>query len=100
MCCKNFESCSAPMCIKDAGAANTAWFACEPVCRLRDVPEWVKRQRRIAVKAAVDSGFFTLAMLVHKCRIARGIKGIDPNGTESERKVAEAAWFKSHPEIT
>jgi hypothetical protein len=39
-------------------------------------------------------------MLEHDCRIVKGIKGIDPNGTDKERAADEAAWFKRHPVIT
>jgi hypothetical protein len=28
------------------------------------------------------------------------MKGIDPDGTDKERAVDEAAWFKAHPVIT
>jgi hypothetical protein len=39
-------------------------------------------------------------MLTHDCRISKGIKGIDPDGTDKERADGEAAWFKNHPAIT
>jgi hypothetical protein len=45
-------------------------------------------------------GYFTLAMLQHDCRITKGMNGIDPNGTDTERAAWEAAWFKAHPVIT
>ena len=99
MDCRYFEDCSAPMCPKDAGVSKTAWFPDEPICRLLDVPDWVKRQRRIAKKAA-PGGSFTLAMLQRDCRIAQGIKGIDPDRTDRERVQEEIAWLKSHPAIT
>jgi hypothetical protein len=28
------------------------------------------------------------------------MKGIDPNGADRERAVAEAAWFTAHPALT
>jgi hypothetical protein len=46
------------------------------------------------------SGYFTLAMLTHDCRISKGMKGIDPDGTDKERAAWEAAWFKAHPLMT
>ena len=97
--CKNFEDCSAPMCPRDSGAASTAWFPGEPVCRLLDVPDWVKRQRKVARKAAAGYSF-TFAMLQQDCRIAQGIKGIDPDGTDKERTEAEKNWLSAHPAIT
>jgi hypothetical protein len=39
-------------------------------------------------------------MLDQDCRISRGMKGIDPDGTDQERAADEAAWFTAHPLIT
>ena len=75
------------------------WFPDEPICRLLDVTDWVKHQRRIAKKAAPGSSFM-LAMLQRDCRISQGIKGIDPDRTDRERAQEEIAWLKSHPAIT
>jgi hypothetical protein len=99
MDCKYFDGCSAPLCPKDEDIADRYWFADEDICRLADVPAWVKRQRRVSRKAAMD-GYFILAMLEQDCRISKGMKGIDPDGTDKERAADEAAWFKAHPVIT
>jgi hypothetical protein len=79
--------------------ADRTWFADEDICHLADVPEWVKRQKKISRKAAMG-GYFTLAMLKQDCRISKGMKGIDPDGTDKERAADEAAWFKAHPVIS
>jgi hypothetical protein len=97
--CKYFDGCSAPLCPKDEGVADRTWFADEDICRLADVPKWVKRQRKVSRRAMPD-GYFTVAMLKHECRINKGMKGIDPDGTDRERAADEAAWFKVHPVIT
>jgi hypothetical protein len=97
--CRYFDGCSAPLCPKDEGIANRTWFPDEDICRLANVPDWVKRQRKVSKKADPD-GYFTFAMLKQDCRITQGIKGIDPNGTDTERAAGEAAWFKAHPVIT
>jgi hypothetical protein len=98
--CKYFDDCSAPMCPKDEGVGKTAWFAGEPVCRLHDVPEWVKQQRKIAKICADESiGCFTLPMLERRCIIGKKISGIDPDGTETERADAEKIWLDTHPPI-
>ena len=96
--CKYFDDCSAPMCPRDEGAAKTVWFADEPVCRLHDVPEWVKRQRKI-VKTGADetAGCFTLPMLERGCMIKKGITGIEPDGTDSELKETEKVWLEKRP---
>jgi hypothetical protein len=99
MDCKYFDGCSAPLCPKDAGNAQCTWFADEDICRLADVPEWVKRQRKISKRAAPE-GYFTVAMLKQDCHISKGIKGINPNGTDKERAEDEAAWLKAHPVMT
>jgi hypothetical protein len=99
MDCKYFDGCSAPLCPKDEGLADRTWFADEDMCRLADVPAWVKRQRKVSKKAA-SGGYFTVAMLKHDCRISKGMKGIDPDGTDEKRAADEAAWFKAHPLIT
>jgi hypothetical protein len=39
-------------------------------------------------------------MLRHDCRISKGMKGIDPDGTDQVRAADEAAWFTAHPVIT
>jgi hypothetical protein len=99
MDCKYFDGCSAPLCPRDEGIADRTWFPDEDICRLSDIPEWVKRQRKVSRKAALG-GYFTLAMLRHDCRISKGTKGIDPNGTDKQRAADEAAWFEAHPVIT
>ncbi|MDR1905003.1 MAG: hypothetical protein LBQ88_22320 [Treponema sp.] len=97
--CRYFDGCSAPLCPEDKGAAGRAWFPGEDICRLVDVPDWVKRQRKVSRKAA-QGGYFTLAMLDQDCRISRGMKGIDPDGTDQERSTDESVWFTAHPAIT
>jgi hypothetical protein len=103
MDCKYFDGCSAPLCPKDEGVADRTWFPDEGICRLADVPAWVKRQRKVSKKAAkgeAQGRCFTLAMLKRDCRISKGMKGVDPDGTDKERAAGEAAWFKAHPVIT
>jgi hypothetical protein len=101
--CKYFDGCSVPLCPRDAGIADRTWFPDEDSCRLADVPEWVRRQRKVSRKAAMGcalSGYFTVAMLKQDCRISKGMKGIDLNGTDKERAAWEAAWFTAHPVMT
>jgi hypothetical protein len=98
--CKYFEGCSAPICPRDTEAAQTVWFADEPVCRLHDSTEWVKRQRKIAkTGASATAGCFTLPMLERHCVIGKKITGIDPDATGAERKIAEENWLCRHPPV-
>jgi hypothetical protein len=87
------------MCPKDAGVVHTAWFPDEDICLLKDVPDWVKRQRKIAKTGADPAGYFTLPMLEHHCVIGKAITGLDPNAPLSEEKNAVKAWLEKHPEI-
>jgi len=88
------------MCPRDAGAADTAWFADEPVCRLRGVPEWVKRQRKVARTGANETaGCFTMPMLERRCVVGKKIAGINPVGTDAERGAAERSWLERHPPV-
>jgi hypothetical protein len=89
MDCKYFDGCSAPLCPKDEGIAYRTWFPDEDICRLANTPDWVKRQRKISKKAALG-GYFTVAMLKHDYHISKGIKGIDPDGSDKERAAWEA----------
>ena len=98
MDCRYFDECSAPMCPKDTHAERTSWFADEEICKLKDVPNWVKRQRKIAkTGACYAAGIFTLRMLSHNCICKKGITGIDPELIDLELKEAEKTWFKKHP---
>jgi hypothetical protein len=100
MNCKYFENCSAPICPRDAGAAQSVWFADEPVCRLQDAPEWVKRQRKITKTGAFAiAECFTLPMLEQHCVIGKKITGIDPDATDAKRKIAEENWLCRHPPV-
>jgi hypothetical protein len=100
MNCKYFENCSAPICPRDAGAAQAVWFADEPVCRLQDAGEWVKRQLKIAkIGSPAIAGCFTLPMLERRCVIGKKMAGIDPDATDAELKIAEENWLCRHPPV-
>jgi len=97
MNCKYFDECSAPMCPKDEGAAQAVWFVDESICRLHDVPEWVKRQKKI-FKAGLSemAGYFTLPMLERHCVIGKKMTGID---ADTDMKIAEENWLEKHPPV-
>lgn len=87
--CRHFQDCDAPICPKDINAGQCAWFPPEPVCRLRDAPEWVRRQRRIAKLPGVDpERYFTLRILRTIKEVEHGVQGIDP-----ESAGGETAWL-------
>jgi hypothetical protein len=82
------------------GSGAAVWFADEQVCFLQDVPEWVKRQRKIAkIRAPATAGCFTLPMLERRCVVGKKITGIDPDEICAERRSAEEDWFCKHPPV-
>jgi len=84
--CRAYESCAAPLCPKDVNVGRCLWFADEPVCTLRKVPDWVRKQRRIARLPNTDpSKYFTLHMLNATRRISRGLRGADPNHADADK---------------
>lgn len=84
--CRAYESCAAPLCPKDVNAGRCLWFADEPVCTLRKVPDWVRKQRRIARLPNTDlSKYFTLYMLNATRRIGCGVRGADPNHADADK---------------
>jgi hypothetical protein len=97
MDCRYFGECSAPICPKDKGLISRIWFPNDEICHLKDVPEWVKQQRKIAKTGANETvGCFTLLMLERHCVIKKGITGIDPNLVDNEQKNAEKIWLGRH----
>ncbi|MDR1896357.1 MAG: hypothetical protein LBR10_06165 [Prevotellaceae bacterium] len=73
--CRYFDGCSAPLCPRDKGAAGCTWFPDEDICRLVDVPDWVKRQRKIFRKAA--RVFYPCHARTGLPHFQGGVKGIE-----------------------
>ena len=98
--CPDFDECNAPLCPYDEqSVASCAWFPDEEICRRQKVPEWAKRQRRIAKKLERDwtRGSFTVRMLQRRCKITSAMRGANPDkgpATEQEEK-----WLQDHPEL-
>ena len=94
--CPGYQGCAAPLCFVDKSLAQACWYPGEPVCKLRQVPKWIKIQRRITkvlgIRKDADNGqerygAFTVKMLEAVRRMTPQIRGID---TETE---AELAWL-------
>jgi len=87
--CPHYKDCDAPLCPRDVNFGKRIWFPCEPVCRLRIVPDWVQKQRRIARLPGIDAGrYFTFRMLNVITRVGRGLQGANPDHVTAER-----IWF-------
>jgi len=94
--CKNYDGCSAPLCpiLSDEDNKNYIWYPDEEICtKKRNLPEWVKQQRKVVKKAHPDNFwfYFTMDMLKVKFRVTKSVKGLDPDKEESPQLKQ---WFK------
>lgn len=93
--CPNFEDCSAPLCpIDENSIRNGIWYPDEEVCRKRDVPNWVKKQKAIAKKGPPLDRYFTVEMLEVVRQVRRGIEGINADQLLEQAKEAERKWIE------
>jgi len=98
--CPRFKKCDASLCPLDSDSLkNGIWYPDEEICKYQEVNqlEWIKRQRKLSEKAQFGF-YFTYEMLNHKFIIRNGIKGLDPNRTESQEQADLKKWFSLHPE--
>jgi hypothetical protein len=95
--CKYFETCDCPLC--PLGSDKPVWYPGESVCRREGIPDWVKRQRKIANKVT-KRGFWTKAMFEHDCQIRAGTEGIDPETYSKDIPKAVENWKLEHPAYT
>ena len=99
--CKYYDGCSAPFCpmLNDEQNMSYIWYPDEEICRkVKGVPAWVRKQRKIAKQCNPDHYwfYFTLDMLKVNFRVTKQVKGIDPNiGEDLQLKQ----WFNNHKEI-
>ena len=94
--CKYYDECSAPLCplLPDELIDQYIWYPDEGIClRVKNVPDWVKKQRLIAKKCKPENQrfYFTLEMLRVLHRVSPKIRGLNPDvGAEIQLK----RWFK------
>jgi len=98
--CRNFASCSAPLCLLDPKSLVAGhWFPSEPICHRSSAMR--TKQRKLARLGLDDeAGYFTAAMLNVDFLVRRGIHGLDPDRPLSERANEEAKWLAAHPGIS
>ena len=95
--CTHYQACSAPLCPDDPESMQYGLFyADEEICRRQTVPDWVRRQRKLAKVATIEDGYFTVAMLNRNVRVCRGIKGLNPD-SYAAREDDERRWIDAHP---
>ncbi|MEM3844848.1 MAG: hypothetical protein QXU98_04010 [Candidatus Parvarchaeota archaeon] len=114
--CRFYNSCSASLCPLDSGMKEMIWCPEEnqpgDICRNPEFRNmrFIRTQKKIAkaVKKRSENrnDFFTFAMLDRDIIIRRGIKGLNPDVSETvkdplrEYKIREERWLKKHPEIS
>ncbi len=89
--CHHYQNCDAPLCPEDVNLKQCLWFPGEPVCRLKNAPEWAHKQRKIAKLKNIDKEkYFTV-------RILDRIKEItdDLQGADTELSQGEKAWLSN-----
>jgi len=70
------------------------WYPDEEICRLKKIPDWIRRQKKIKNKAKDVDKYFTYEMLKHNCIIGKGVKGLDPDLPEEKQLKM---WHEKHP---
>jgi len=64
--CCYFEHCTAPLCPLDKASLKRAtWFPDEPICRRRDIPGWVKKQKELRKRPPKNSGGLSVAAILN-----------------------------------
>ena len=99
--CIYFEGCSAPICPMEPDETNGhyLWYPDEEICRKRkDLPAWVRQQRKIAKKAKPENFgyYFNLEMLKIPFRVTSSVKGLDPKPCVTDEPRRLQTWLKTH----
>jgi hypothetical protein len=89
--CRHLEECSAPLCpmLSDEENKKRLWYPGEEICRRRkDLPEWVKQQRKVAKKIKPENkpNYFTLDMFMAQSRVTRGLMGLGSDQGDEEKQ--------------
>ena len=93
--CRRFDSCSASLCPLDPEHLKIGvFYPDEEICRLKKIPNWIRRQKKIKKKAKDIDKYFTYEMLKHNCVIGKGMKGLDPDLPEEKQL---RVWYEKHP---
>lgn len=87
--CPKFESCCAALCPLDPHPRRF-WYADTDICSSRNVPQWVKVQRKIQSLNPDPHRYFTQKMLESIVRVSKDITGIENVGYS---QVKEYEWI-------
>jgi hypothetical protein len=94
--CKFYDGCNVQLCpmLSDEENKNYIWYPDEEICtRRKNLPDWIKQQRKVAKKASPDNCcfYFTMDMLKVNFRVTNTVKGLDP---DKEEPPQLKQWFK------
>ena len=93
--CRHFDCCSAPLCLLDEKHLKAdIWYPDEEICRLKKIPDWIKRQKKIGKKTKDKNTYYTYEMLNRNCKVGKGMTGLNPDKSE-ESQLED--WLKKHP---
>ena len=89
--CKNFDNCNASLCPfdRDPGLERRIWFPNEEICTRRNMPKWVKKQKRIARKTTLgfEAGYFTITDLMKGTKVTKTMRGRQPDDPEPKENA-------------
>ncbi|MEM4067976.1 MAG: hypothetical protein QXV17_14070 [Candidatus Micrarchaeaceae archaeon] len=100
--CTLYNKCECPLCPLENNPLEI-WYSEDNICKNPQFPTITNSMRKLKKKQA--EGFFTLRMLNRNFIVRRGIKGLNPDVSETVRdplreyKIQEERWLKKHPEI-
>ena len=82
--CKNYNSCSAPLCPIDDDSEEDMWYPDEPVCSIVEHSKlpWIHKQKMLARRKV--EGYFTIEMLNMLGR-TKNIKGANPDKVDDDK---------------
>jgi hypothetical protein len=95
--CSHYMKCRAPLCPLDPMGLKTAiWYPGEAICRRLDLVgiRFIQVQKGISRSRYARNTYFTAKMLERVRRIARGLRGLEPDG---DRETQQRRWLKEHP---
>ena len=98
--CAHFQDCAAPLCPKDIEIKDKMWFPDEPICRLKIVPEWVRKEKKIARLKDIDCGRYFTVRMINSCeQIKKDIQGADPDLVTGEKiwQTSRTEWTVHQP---
>ena len=97
--CPHYDGCSAQLCtmLSDDENRKCLWYPGEEICKLkRNLPDWVKQQKKIAAKIQPENleSYFNLDMLKVPFRVTKQVRGLDLNEDVEDEPKYLKAWFR------